>query len=122
MLLSSVQPCVVVTLRVDSPMPQFSEHDDHDVVEALKHVALTVEQSIMTINFHKVSPRQGARVGPESTYHQLWAFHTAKHDNSGPAIELISALCKSPCQRVAGGFRVDTERSRRDDRSASARN
>lgn len=45
MLLSSVQPGVVETLRVESPIPQFSEHDDQAVVEALKHVALTVEQS-----------------------------------------------------------------------------
>lgn len=42
MLLSSVQPGVVETLRVDSPIPQFSEHDDHDETEALKHVALTI--------------------------------------------------------------------------------
>lgn len=52
MLLSSVQPGVVETLRVESPIPQFSEHDDHDVVDALKHVALTVDN--VTINFNKV--------------------------------------------------------------------
>lgn len=54
MLLSSVQPGVVDTLRVDRPIPQFSEHDDHGVVEALKHVALTVEQSTKAINFNQV--------------------------------------------------------------------
>lgn len=53
MLLSCVQPGVVETLRVDSPTPQFSEHDDHAVVDALKHVALTVDN--VTINFNKVS-------------------------------------------------------------------
>jgi hypothetical protein len=41
MLLSSVHPRVVDTLRVERPMPQFSEHTDHDVIEALKHVAFT---------------------------------------------------------------------------------
>lgn len=44
MLLNAVHPGVVDTLRVDRPMPQFSEHADHGVVEALKHVALTVKQ------------------------------------------------------------------------------
>jgi hypothetical protein len=60
MLLSSVQPGVVETLRVDSPIPQFSEHDDHGVVDALKHVALTVDN--VTINFNKVSSVEAFKV------------------------------------------------------------
>lgn len=60
-MLSSVQPGVVDTLRVESPIPQFSEHDDHAVVEALKHVALTVEQR--AINFNQVTITRKKRVG-----------------------------------------------------------
>ena len=41
MLLNSLQPGVEETLRVDRPIPQFSEHDAHELVDVLKHVALT---------------------------------------------------------------------------------
>lgn len=47
-------------------------------------------------------------------------FHTTKHDNSGPAIEPISALCKWPCRRAAEGSRVGTATSRHDGRSTFA--
>lgn len=56
-------------------------------------------------------------LGLQSNYHQLWAFRTTKHDNSGLAIELILALCKSLCRRVAANFHEDIKMSRRDDRS-----
>lgn len=58
MLLSSVQPGVVDTLRVDNPIPQFSEHDDHAVVEALKHVAFTDEWNVETINYNQITRRK----------------------------------------------------------------
>lgn len=61
MLLSSVQPGVVDTLRVDSPIPQFSEQDDHGVVDALKHVAFTVEQNVIAINYNQVAWKKGAK-------------------------------------------------------------
>lgn len=54
MLLSSEQPGVVLTLRVDSPIPQFSEQCAHAEVEALKHVALTVKPKVMTMSFNEV--------------------------------------------------------------------
>lgn len=59
--------------------------------------------------------------GIQSNYHQSWAFRTAKHDNSGPAIELISAICKSLCQRVVANSRGGTKMSRRDGLSVGER-
>lgn len=52
-----------------------------------------------------------------SHYRLLWAFHKAKHDNSGPAIELTLVLCKLLCQRVAEGSRVGIMTSKRGDHS-----
>lgn len=65
MLLSSVHPGVVDTFLVESPIPQFSEHDDQEDIEALKHVALTVEMR-MAINFNKVRVKK--RVGFKNDY------------------------------------------------------
>lgn len=40
--LSFLQPAAVSTLRVETPIPQLSEHDVHGLADAFRHVALTI--------------------------------------------------------------------------------